>query len=144
MKYHHFHFSPSGLRPAAGLSREIGAGVDVLAGAGAVRGAGAGIDDLVGAVDATGAATDVLSCAGATAAEGPRARAMIVLAAAVPSAPQTGQATVHGMAPPTGSTSKEYFWPQPHWTLTSIIAAFQFKFWDAEKNQKCGTNASAL
>jgi hypothetical protein len=33
------------------------------------------------------------------------------LAAAVPSALQTGQFTVNGIRPPTGSTSKANFWP---------------------------------
>jgi hypothetical protein len=39
---------------------------------------------------------------------------MISLAAAVPSAPQTGQFTGCGIRPLTGSTSKAYFWPQAH------------------------------
>jgi hypothetical protein len=43
---------------------------------------------------------------------------MISLAEAVPSAPHTGQAIRWGIRPLTGSTSKEYFWPQPQTTLT--------------------------
>ena len=35
-------------------------------------------------------------------------RAITVFAAAVPSAPQAGHVTVHGIRPPTGSTSNAY------------------------------------
>jgi hypothetical protein len=46
--------------------------------------------------------------------------AMIWFACAVPSAPQVGQFTGHGIRSFTGSTSNLYF--EPHWqkTLTSI------------------------
>jgi hypothetical protein len=47
--------------------------------------------------------------------------AMISFAAAVPSAPQTGQATSEGMRALTGSTSKAYRCPQPHWIFIVII-----------------------
>jgi hypothetical protein len=46
--------------------------------------------------------------------------AMTPLAVDVPSAPQTGQLTVTGIRPLTGSTSNLYFWPQPQATFTSI------------------------
>ena len=51
----------------------------------------------------------------------PRACAIASLAAAVPSAPQTGQATVVAIRPFTGSTSKAYFWPHAHWIFMGII-----------------------
>lgn len=42
------------------------------------------------------------------------------LAAAVPSAPQTGQAMADGIRPFTGSTSKANLCPQPHWSLMGM------------------------
>ena len=56
-------------------------------------------------------------------------------AAAVPSRWQTGQFTVNGMRPFTGSTSNLYFWP--HWQITfssiriSSDAAFTATGWNA-------------
>src|SRR5271167_2689837 len=52
---------------------------------------------------------------------------MILLAAAVPSAPQTGQFTVFGMRPFSGSMSKVYFCPQLHSILMAIILRPQTK-----------------
>lgn len=46
---------------------------------------------------------------------------IIWFAAAVPSAPQTGQRTAQLICPFTGSASKEYFWPQPHRILMGMV-----------------------
>jgi hypothetical protein len=50
-----------------------------------------------------------------------RAFTMICSASRVPSRPQAGQKTGTGILPPTGSTSKEYFWPQEQMIFTGIM-----------------------
>jgi hypothetical protein len=94
----------------AGTGAEIricGAAGEAIATGGAftrtIAGSGAGIEPM-GLAVGIGAATGI--GAGGAAAN---ARAMSSLAAAVPSAPQTGHATGLGMRPCTGSTSKAYF-----------------------------------
>jgi hypothetical protein len=47
---------------------------------------------------------------------------MIELATAVPSAPQTGHATLEGIRPLTGSMSNEYRCPHPQLILIGIIS----------------------
>src|ERR1051325_3867098 len=93
-KYHHFHFSPSDSSSARAAGTNGRGAADVAGGAIGATATGAAIGMLI--LTPAGAATR----AGAG-----RLWAMISLAAAVPSAPHTGQATGEGIRPPTGSTS---------------------------------------
>src|SRR5580692_1969946 len=103
IKYHHFHFLSGDSPPLCLLAAAICF----------IRVAAPSRPDIT----TTPPCGD---CGGGGAEEG-KLCAIISFAAAVPSAPQMGQAMVEGMRPLTGSTSKAYFWPQTHETFIGII-----------------------
>src|SRR5579863_2933220 len=89
-------------------------------------------------------ATGAAACIGTGGGGAPSTCWMMPLAAGVPSAPHAGHFITYGIRPPTGSTSKAYFWPQAQRIFNGTTFENIRRYWSASAGGMVLTSTRAV